>query len=264
MKLRTLIAFSGALVAALIVGGLYAALKLHWIVLVVIGSLSLVGYIVAAVAANSRSQTTVFGEFMRGFLVGLNAAANGVLAFSLIQTFAGLIGGLIVGLVLGILNLLVVLGPLSRSGFFQGVVGYLNWLMPMSWPIVALGFVFTLFSYFLHAVTIGKVAYLKVEKMRVDWKTGTVFIKGGLIANLNYLDTAFNMGNFSFVDYKSREWHIDHEAGHSLNLTAFGFIFHLIGALDENATPRGENAFAERIAESNSTGTSGSNIPMWA
>ena len=72
------------------------------------------------------------------------------------------------------------------------------------------------------------------------------------------------MGNFSFVDYKSSGWHMEHEAGHTLNLAAFGSVFHLIGALDENATTRGANAFSERLAESNSTGVRGSNIPMWA
>ena len=58
--------------------------------------------------------------------------------------------------------------------------------------------------------------------------------------------------------------HMDHEAGHTLNLGAFGFVFHLVGAIDENATPRKSNALSERIAESNDTGTAGTNIPMWA
>ena len=87
---------------------------------------------------------------------------------------------------------------------------------------MGLGFVFYLICFVLHAVTIGKVAYLKVVDLGADWKTGTFFIKGGLISNLNYLDTAFNMGNFSFVDYKSGGWHKSHEAGHTLNLGAFG------------------------------------------
>ena len=37
----------------------------------------------------------------------------------------------------------------------------------------------------------------------VDWKTGTIFMKGGwLIATSTPIDTAFNMGNFAFVDTK--------------------------------------------------------------
>lgn len=264
MKLRTFLALLGALISAAVIVGIYVFLKLSWITFVVIAGLSIVGYIIAAIAANPLNKTTAFGELMRGFLVGLNASANAVIAFALVHTFAGAIGGLIVGATLGVLNLLTVIGPLSRGEFFQGIVGYLNWFMPMSWPIVAVGIVFTLLSYLLYGVTVGKVAYLKVHEMRMDWKTGTLFIKGGLIANLNYADTAFNMGNFSFVDYKSPKWYTNHEAGHTLNLMSFGFIFHLIGALDENATPRGHRAFAERLAESNCPGTARPIIPMWA
>ena len=89
--------------------------------------------------------------------------------------------------------------PISQSEIYQGVIGWANWLMPMSWLIVGLGILFLIVSGLLHLVTIGRVPYLKIEKGDVDWKTGTFFIKGGLIANLNHLDTAFNMGNFSFV-----------------------------------------------------------------
>ncbi|MCH9693174.1 MAG: hypothetical protein K0U72_01585 [Gammaproteobacteria bacterium] len=264
MKLKTFLALLGAVISVALVGGVYAFLQLSWITFVVVGGLAIVGYVVAAIAANPLTKTTAFGEIMRGFLIGLNAAANFIITFAIVQTFAGAVGGIIVGATLGALNILSVIGPLSRGEFFQGIVGYLNWFMPMSWPIVAVGLLFTLISYLLHGITFGKVAYLKVQAMRMDWKTGTLFIKGGLIANLNYADTAFNMGNFSFVDYKSPSWYTDHEAGHTLNLSAFGFLFHLIGALDENATPRGERAFAERLAESNCPGTGRPVIPMWA
>ena len=108
----------------------------------------------------------------------------------------------------------------------------------------------------------GEDVVLNYCDFGADWSTGTLFIKGGLVANLNYLDTAFNMGNFSFVDYKSGAWHKDHEAGHTLNLAAFGSVFHLIGAVDENVF-RGANAYSERIAESNSS-SGGSMIAMWA
>jgi hypothetical protein len=60
---------------------------------------------------------------------------------------------------------------------------------------------------------------------------------------------------------KAGEWRKEHEAGHTLNLPAFGSVFHLAG-LDENATPRGANAFSERLAESNATWERSSNLPM--
>jgi hypothetical protein len=262
MTLKTGIATIGALVPVAIIAGVYFGLgasgKVLAIVAAVTGALGIISYIVAAVSA-----ATSFGEFMRGWLIGLNTALNVVLGFSIVALFAGTAGGIVFAIILGLINLLCVFAPISQSEFFQGVIGWLNWLMPMSWLIVALGFLFMLFSFLLHAVTAGKVAYLRVQRMGMDWKTGTIFMKGGLVANLNYLDTAFNMGNFSFVDYKSGDWHKDHEAGHTLNLAAFGSLFHLIGALDENVV-RGANAYSERLAESNSSGSSGSNIPMWA
>jgi hypothetical protein len=260
--LKTTMSVIGSIFPAVAIAAIYFLIGVDWsalgIIVGVCAALSIVSYILAAVGATSS-----FGEFMRGWLIGLNAALNAVLGYALVATSGNIAAAVIVALALGAINLLCVLGPLSQSGFYQGVLGWLNWLMPMSWLVVALGFVFYVVSFLLHAVTGGKVAYLRIEKLGADWKTGTFFIKGGLISNLNHHDTAFNMGNFSFVDYKSGDWHKEHEAGHTLNLAAFGSLFHLVGALDENVL-RGRNAYAERLAESNATGTMGSNIPMWA
>jgi hypothetical protein len=262
MTLKTGFATLGALFPAVGIGAIYFALGVGWnlvgVLAAVVGALGLLSYVLAAVSA-----ATSFGEFMRGWLIGLNAALNVALGFAVASRFAGTTGGAVAAAVLGVLNLLCVIAPISQSEVFQGLIGYLNWLMPMSWLIVAVGFLFYLLSLLLHLATAGKVAYLKIQDVDADWTTGTLFIKGGLVANLNYLDTAFNMGNFSFVDYKSGAWHKNHEAGHTLNLAAFGSLFHLIGAVDENLL-RGANAYSERLAESNSSGTSGSNIPMWA
>ena len=262
MTLKTGPASVGGFVSAVGGAATYFALGASWsvvpIVAAISGGLALVSYIIAALAVE-----TSVGEFMRGWLIGLNASLNITFGFALGSMFAGTAGGLVAALALGLINLLSVFAPVSQSGFFQGVIGWLNWLMPMSWPIVLLGFLFYLFSFLLYAVTAGKVEFLHVQDLGADWKTGTFFMKGGFVANLNYLHTAFNMGNFSFVDYTSGYWHKDHEAGHTLNLAAFGFLFHLIGAIDENVV-RGADAYSERLAESNASGTNGSNIPMWA
>ena len=264
MELKTGWTFLGSLLGLGGAAGLYFGLGVGWIALGVVAGVVLIGYIVAAVAAAPRDRTTGFGEFMRGLLIGFNAGLNGFLAFFIVAALAGQPAGLGVGIGLGVFQYLSVFGPISQNGFYQGMLGWLTWFMPMSWPIVGFGFTFLLFSAFLWAITGGQVRYLRVESLRVEWKTGTIFIKGGLVANLNTLDTAFNMGNFSFVDYKSTAWHMEHEAGHTLNLAAFGAIFHVLGAFDENATGRGAHAFSERMAESNSTGKDDDNIPMWA
>ena len=59
-------------------------------------------------------------------------------------------------------------------------------------------------------------------------------------------------------------WHLEHEAGHTLNLAAFGSIFHFIGPIDENVTGGDANAYSKRLAESNDPATTQPNIiPMW-
>ena len=261
MALRSGYATLGSLAAAVLILAVYVPLRPGGSVMMLLFGLVaacvLVSYIVAAITAASP-----FGEFMRGWLVGLNAALNMLLGYAVFSYLLGTTAGLIFAGAIGVLNLLCVVAPVSQNSVYQGLIGYLNWFLPMSWPIIALGALFYVISFVLHLVWGRTVEYLKVQDIGADWSTGTLFMKGGLVANLNYLDTAFNMGNFSFVDYKSGSWHKDHEAGHTLNLAAFGSLFHLIGAVDENAL-RGANAYSERLAESNSS-SGGSNIPMWA
>jgi hypothetical protein len=50
----------------------------------------------------------------------------------------------------------------------------------------------------------------------------------------------------------------------TLNLAAFGSLFHFLGAIDENVTGGHQNAYAERLAESNNPAPRWPNIiPMW-
>ena len=261
MALRNGFATLGSCVAATLALAIYILLRPGsselFLILGLVAACILISYIVAASTA-----TSPFGEFMRGWLVGVNAALNTILGYAIFSHLIDTSAGVIVACAIGILNLLCVLAPVSQNSVYQGLISYLNWFLPMSWPIIILGALFYVVSFALHLLSGGKVAYLKMQDVGADWSTGTLFMKGGLVANLNYLDTAFNMGNFSFVDYKSGNWYKDHEAGHTLNLAAFGSLFHLIGAVDENVF-RGANAYSERLAESNSS-SGGSNISMWA
>src|SRR6476661_5474911 len=120
--------------------------------------------------------------------------------------------------------------------------------MPMSWLVLGLGLIFFVLSVLGHLVLalLFKVQFFSIKGVDVDWKTGTFFTLGGWISNLSPIDTAFNMSLFSYVDAASRSWHMEHEAGHTLNLAAFGSIFHFIGAINENVTGGGANAFSER------------------
>ena len=263
MKLKTGMAFVGSLIGLGASAAVYAGLGISWITLIVVVGVELAGYLAATIATPPAALTS-FGEGSRGMLIGFNAGLNGLVAHALLR--AGGAGGAAVGIAAGIaaVNYLAVFAPISRTGVYRGLAGYTCWLMPMSWLIVGLGTAFLFVSFIGSLITLFRVGFMRIASMRVDRKTGTIFVQGGFVANLNYLNTAFNMGNYAFVDRNSSSWHIDHEAGHTLNLAAFGSIFHLVGAIDENIIPgRGHMAYAERIAESNDSGSSGANIPMW-
>ena len=194
---------------------------------------------------------------------GIDYFVIGGLANAVWGSILGSTVGVIFAIVLAIVNFIAVFPPVSQAGAFQVIIGWFNWLTPASWIVVGLGLV--LFVLSLLGGLIGLIAssaFLKVEGLRVDAKTGTFFMKSGFVANLNFRQTAFNMGNFAFVHRNAASWHIDHEAGHSLNLGAFGSVFHFVGAIDENVPViggRGSNAYAERIAESNVPGTGQAN-----
>jgi len=229
-------------------------------------------YIVATRSVKSDKDTESSATGMsRGLLIGSNSVANFGLIWLLLGVFSAT-AALVVASTVGLLGLLASIGPVSRWSPYKVLLGWGNWIMPMSWLVVGLGLVFTLFSLLVHLLLttpfgveftrIGiKNGPLAGKYVKVDGVTGTIFVHGGLVANLNRLKTAFNMGNFSFVHYKSGASHILHEAGHTLNLAAFGSLFHLIGAVDE-IWARGK-AFAELLAESNDSSGS-ARLLMWA
>jgi hypothetical protein len=88
----------------------------------------------------------------------------------------------------------------------------------------------------------------------MDWSTGMLATRGGWVANANVINTAFNMGNFSYVDNNFTDWHMDHEAGHNLIIAVFGSIFHFVGFIHEMGTGVGASALAEVLADSIDSG----------
>lgn len=220
----------------------------------------LIGLVTAGYALASANRNNGFGEFMRGFLIGVNAGLN--------AGFLAMMGpvGVAIGIGIGLLIFLGSFDSIAGSDVYQGFLGWGNWLMPMSWLIVALGLVFFVLNVLGWVFTLGQVDALKIEKVSVDWKTGTIFMKGGWISNLNAYKTAFNMGNFAFIHKDSTDDHIEHEAGHSLNLAAFGSAFHLVGFVDEVILGNGGRAYSERLADSNvpSGKRPTTALPMWS
>ncbi len=62
----------------------------------------------------------------------------------------------------------------------------------------------------------------------------------------------YNLGNFAYIhrDSAASASLVGHETGHTLNVAAFGSIWHFIGAIDENVVGRGAGAYAEQLADS--------------
>lgn len=64
----------------------------------------------------------------------------------------------------------------------------------------------------------------------------------------------YNLGNVAYIHRNSPfSTHlVQHETGHTLNVAAYGSIFHFVGAIDANVIPnRGTNAYAEKLAAIN-------------
>jgi hypothetical protein len=198
---------------------------------------------------------------MPGVLLGFNTGVNAVLIAALV--------GPIVAVVICLLPALAVIEPVSRSDIYQAPLGWANFLLPMSWPIVGLGLLILIFSGILALVNLAiHSTFLDVEKLKLQAKTGTTFLVGGLggNANLNPDSTGYNMGSFAFLRHgKSSEYLFEHESGHTLNLAIWGPVIHLIGALDENVFGGHANAYTELFAESNVPPSSrqGPIFPMW-
>ncbi|MGB1250785.1 MAG: toxin TcdB middle/N-terminal domain-containing protein [Candidatus Promineifilaceae bacterium] len=220
-------------------------------VLAVVGLIALVtvSYVIA-----HNNQGNALGEFFRGFMIGLNAGLN--------ATFLTMMGpvGAFLGGFLGTMIFLGSFDTIASSEVYQGIMGWSNWLMPMSWLVTGAGAIMWILNGLGHLIFWsipslwgGGLQFFRIDGFRMDWTTGMLATRGGWISNLNMWDTAFNMGNFAYVDSNSEGWHMDHEAGHNINLAVFGSIFHFVGFIDEVAFSGG-GAFAEVLADSNDGG----------
>jgi hypothetical protein len=228
-----------------------------FILIGVYAGIVLIAYIIGAATVGGSA-----GEFFRGLLIGATAAMNWAVASIVYPKIFGAPAGTIIALIVGVYAFLSIIPVLSRNAVYSGLLGYLNWLLPMSWLVVTLGFVFFLLGLLGALIGLAGATFFQLQRIAFHWQTGTLFTQGGWISNLNPIDTAFNMGNFAFADVKYGAMAEDHESGHTLNLAAFGSAFHLIGAFDENVI-HGANAFSEQLAESHVPNTTRPALAMW-
>lgn len=189
-------------------------------------------------------------EVMRGFFFGMTAALNfGV--WSLLP-----MPGPIIGVLVGVVGLLPVFPPVARNLTFQGVLGWLSWLMPMSHLVTPIGFILFLVNLPFALAASGPAA------LRFDVRTATIETSGG-ITGITGASTGFNLGNFTFLILAPPALPATvqtpfggpgisaHETGHTLSVAAFGGVHGWINAIDENIPPpgRGLVAYGELLAE---------------
>jgi RHS repeat-associated protein len=247
----------GVVLAVVIVAAFASGIGFGLLAVAGLIALVTVSYVVAA-----NNQGSALGEFFRGFMIGLNAGLN--------ATFLAMMGpvGAFLGGFVGTMIFLSAFDSIASNEAFQGILGWSNWLMPMSWLVIGLGAAMWILNGLGHLIFWeipnlwgGGIQFFRITGFRMDWSTGMLATKGGWIANLNTIDTAYNMGFFAYVDANdtSSDWHLNHEAGHNLNLAVFGSVFHFVGFIHEMGTPAGSGAFSEVQADSN-TGLPG----MWS
>jgi hypothetical protein len=268
--------------------GLTAALALGLaLVLVAIPTTSVAGIFTAAgisvalvipfylVATKNRDSNG--GEVFKGMMAGLNGGLNAVVlvaifmpepakslgaffkAFGSWAQGPGMIA-LIAGAFLALLSLLSMLRTLSGWAPFQAVLAWSSWLMPMSWIVTALGFLFFVIDLLLAGITGNQIDVLKIRSIGFHAKTCSILIEGGLIHPLMG-SSGFDMGNFVFLNSTEDDLKA-HETGHTLNLAVFGWVFHFIGALDENVFGGHADAYSERLAESHVPGNPDAPAPL--
>jgi len=135
----------------------------------------------------------------------------------------------------------------TRNKTYQTLIAFLNFILPMSWAVSALGIFMLLINIILHPL--WWIKSLKIHRTQWLPQYASIAFHGGTIQpRVGYL--GFNMGCCTFMR-PNQEHILLHEMGHQLNLCIFGAWFHYIGALDENFIHKNPcSAYAELLADS--------------
>jgi catechol 2,3-dioxygenase-like lactoylglutathione lyase family enzyme len=199
----------------------------------------------------------------RGGLIGASAATNFVV-ISAIPWFPAIIPlpwfPLVVPPLIFVVLLLALIPAVAANRFYQRVLGFLGWALPLNYLMLPLGVLLFL--------VVAPITFFTGGTVLFDFLTFSVETAGGALLPL-VAKTSFNVGNFTFLPVASTGFTklvSAHETGHTLNGAAFGGFFYWIGAIDENVPPlgRGPAAYSEMLAESHFSGpTGGPFIPMW-
>lgn len=219
-----------------------------------LGSVSLRG------AARDRAGAVHFNSLERVARVGaiaLNAGLNLALWVWISrphqlapgQVLLPTYSGSFLGAALAFIGLLAAIPRLARRADAQALLGWASWLMPMSWPSTVLGL-------FVFVTAWGSAMWIRTIRLRLDVSTGTIETSG--LPRMGRFRGGFNLGNFTFLVGTpptpfSAVGTSSHETGHTLNVAAFGSVWHLLGnGIEQNVPPfaRDAHAYGELLAES--------------
>lgn len=190
------------------------------------------------------------GEAMRGAMIGLSSGLNGSL-------WVWLTGQVEAALLISLLLSASAFLWVSRHPWYHALLGWGNWLLPLSWPVNLPGALMLLVNLLFAPLGQWHPA-LSALQVRLLWDPAscTLSCVGGLIRPMPGF-SGLNMGNFIFIN-PGWEHLRDHEIGHLFSLAAMGAPFHYVGGLDEGLVQRNYwEAYAEYLADSYSTPTPG-------
>ena len=189
--------------------------------------------------------------------IALNAGLNVVIWAWIQPAWGALLGG-----ALGAIGLMSAVPPIARRRRFQALLGWASWLMPMSWLATGAGLV-------LFAAVLIASPWLRTVRVRLDPSTGAIETSG--LPRIGFRG-GFNLGNFTFLlgtppTPFTAAGISSHETGHTLNVAAFGSVWHLIGnGVEQNLWPfrRGAHAYGELLAESRRPDSAQPTLPHWS
>lgn len=227
--------------------------------------LTLIAYVIAAIVTGIGASAAAVEDEARGSLIGINGAANIVFAVLVypVFTLTHLSGPLAIFLAIWLIGSVAFMAilPLYRADSAtsntiqpdaRSLLGWASSFLPTAWFTESLGMLLHLLSLLAHVLAMPfrlftTTPLFTITGIELARDTGTITMRGGIASNLE-LGVAYNLGRFSFVrsvvfvinatgpglasDTPSPTT-VHHEAGHHLNLAAFGTAFHFIGFIEE-------------------------------
>lgn len=188
------------------------------------------------------------GEFFRGIIIGFSAGLNAYLLWWI--TGWGMFS-LAIGAILSASTVL----RLSRSRRYQFLLGWVNWILPLSLPVNLPGILMVLTNLlFLPVAYLHPLFRPMLMRVELDLNSGSLTCYGGLVRPFPGF-SGLNMGNLIFIN-PGFEHLKRHEIGHLFSLAALGSVFHYVGGIDEAMFQKNYwEAYAEHLADSYSNPT---------